>query len=169
MGRVRQQVARRPAFNDPAGVHDGCLIGDFTDHADVMRNENQAHVAFVLLFFEQFENLSLYRDIERRRRFVGNQHFRVQCQCHRYDDALPHSPGKLVGVVVHSAGGAGDAHSVHHLDGGQSGCPTRHSTVDAVQLANLIADRVHRIERGQRVLEHHADFAADDALALLFR
>ena len=48
---------------------------------------------------QQFEDLRLDRHVERRRRLVGDQHFRLQRQRHRDHRPLPHPAGELVRVV----------------------------------------------------------------------
>ena len=51
---------------------------------------------------QQVEHLRLDGDIERGRRFVGNQQLRSPGQRHRDHDTLFHATGQLVGVFVHT-------------------------------------------------------------------
>ena len=60
-----------------------------------------------------------------------------------------------------------DADQVEHLDGPLEGLLLVEPLVDAGHLADLAADGVHRVQRGERVLEDHGDLAAADLAALL--
>ena len=81
---------------------------------------------------------------------------RVVDQRHRDHRALPHAAGELVRVVVDPLAGLRDADPVEHLDRARPGrlLATR-LVVDPVGLDDLVADRVVRVHRGQRVLEDH--------------
>ena len=61
---------------------------------------------------EQAEDPRLNRDVERRRRFVGDQQARATGQGDRDRDALAHPAGELVRVGVQRAPRARDAHLV---------------------------------------------------------
>ena len=49
---------------------------------------------------QQFEDLRLDGHVERRRRFVGDEHGRVTGQGHGDHHALPHAAGHLVRIFV---------------------------------------------------------------------
>ena len=65
--------------------------------------------SFCAQFFNQFEDLRLNGHVQRRRRFIGDQHFRVTCQGDGDHHPLAHSAGKLVRVVVQAARRIGNA------------------------------------------------------------
>ena len=54
---------------------------------------------------QQIQYLRLNRHIQRRNRFVANQHIRLHRQTTRDGDALPLAAGKLVRVFMHRRGG----------------------------------------------------------------
>jgi hypothetical protein len=57
---VGKQGAGRGSFDDAPGIHDGNLIGAFGHHPEVVRNQNDRHMAFALHCFEQVEDLCLH-------------------------------------------------------------------------------------------------------------
>ena len=48
MGRMIQHFLRRAAFNDVAHIHDGHIVGQFTDHAHIMGNQHNRRVVVLL-------------------------------------------------------------------------------------------------------------------------
>ena len=58
---------------------------------------------------------------------------------------------------------------VQHLDGTRACRPPGHARVHAVHLGDLVADRVVRVEGGQRVLEDHRGLSAAQPPQLLVR
>ena len=57
--------------------HDGDAIGEAGDHREIMRDEDQAHAVLVDQPLQQLEDLRLGGDVERGRRLVGDQQFRL--------------------------------------------------------------------------------------------
>ncbi len=78
MQRVRKELVDRRAFDDLRSVHDRDMVGHLGDHAEVMRDEQNRHARLGLKLAQQVEDLSLDRDIERGRRFVGDKSFGEQ-------------------------------------------------------------------------------------------
>jgi hypothetical protein len=66
------------------------------DHAEVVRDQQNRQSEFALQREQQPQDLRLHGDIERRRRLVGDQQFRVAHQRHRDHHALPQAARKLV-------------------------------------------------------------------------
>ena len=69
-----------------------------------------------LQLLEQVKDLALDGDIERGRRFVGDQQLRVAGERHGDHDALAHAAGKLVRIGAQRACGRRNAHEVEQLD-----------------------------------------------------
>src|SRR4051812_32172748 len=59
VGRALVDVVDRRLLDHLAGVHDRDPVGDVGDHAHVVRDQDQAHVALVLEFGEQAHDLRL--------------------------------------------------------------------------------------------------------------
>ena len=119
--------------------------------------------------FEQLEDLSLDRDVERRRRLVGDQQLRLAGEGHRDHRALPHPAGELVRIVLEAHLRARDPDLVEQLGRAPLGLRLVHREVGLERLADLPADGQHRVERGHRVLKDHRDLAAADRAQLLVR
>ena len=65
-----------------------------------------------------------------------------------------------MGIVVGPAVWIGNAHPVHQLDRAPAGCASRQAPVGPEHLPDLVRDREHRVQGGERVLEDHRDFLA---------
>ena len=68
----RNRSPHRRLLDDPPGVHHGDAVGHLGDDAEVVRDEQQRQVELLLQLAQQVENLRLDRDVERRRRLVGD-------------------------------------------------------------------------------------------------
>jgi hypothetical protein len=64
-----------------------------------------------------------------------------------------------VRVIVDPAAGGRNANIVQQPDGALAGLALGQAQMGADGLDQLIGDRVKRIERGERILKHHADAA----------
>ena len=111
----------------------------------------------------------LHRDVERRGRFVGDQHVGAGDQHHGDHHALAHAAGDLVRIEAdRRARGRGCARraSISSAACARRACAA--AEMAAVRLGDLLADAHHRIEREFRVLQHHRDaLAAQPAKAAL--
>ena len=67
----RTRVGR--LLDDPPRVHDRDVVGAAGHNPEIVRDEHHRHEPFALLHLQQVENLRLHRDVERGRRFVGEQ------------------------------------------------------------------------------------------------
>ena len=68
-------------------------------------------------FAQQLQDLRLQRHVQRRRRLVGDQQFRLSDQRHGDQHALAHAPRELVRVVARPPRGVLDADLLKHADG----------------------------------------------------
>ena len=66
---------------------------------------------------DQLQHLRLNRDVERRRRLVGDQQLRVVGESRGDDDALAHAAGEAMRHVVVARRRVGDADLGHQGDG----------------------------------------------------
>jgi hypothetical protein len=108
---------------------------------------------------QQFEDLRLHGDVERRRRLVGNQQFGPVGQRHGDHHALPLPARKLVRI-----GGSRFRGSRMPTWSSSSRTWCRACRADLPCRCrisrNLLLDRLQRIERGHRLLEDHGDVVA---------
>ena len=144
----------------------GHFVGHFGDHAQIVRDEQDRHAAFVAQLAQQVENLGLDRHVERRRRLVGDQQLRIAGQRHRDHHPLPLPAGQLVRIRIDPLLGFGNADFAQQL---RSPASRASALVDLLmqhdRLHDLRADREHRVERRHRLLKDHADVAAANRLA----
>ena len=80
--------------------------------------------------------------------------------------ALPHAARELVRIVAEPPRRIGDAHAVERiLRRAPVACRPVSPRWSSERLLDLRADGVHRVERGHRLLEDHADVVAADGLS----
>jgi hypothetical protein len=90
--------ARRPALDDPSGVHDDDVVAEVAHHAEIMGDEQVAQSTLGLEPGEQVEDLCLHREVERADRLVADDELGVSDDrpCDRDPLALPtgEAPGE---------------------------------------------------------------------------
>ncbi len=101
----------------------------------------------------------LDRDVERRRRLVGDQDLRVAGERHRDHHPLPHPARELVRILVHPPLRRGDPDELQELDRPRARRAPREPEVAVQDLADLAPDGEDRVERRHRLLEHVRDLA----------
>ena len=94
----REDFLNRPLFHHFTCVHHQHMIGDLRHHGQAVGDEYQSHAQFPPQLRQQLEHLCLYRDIERGRRFVGDQQARVVGNRHCDHRTLPHAARQLVRI-----------------------------------------------------------------------
>ena len=159
---VVEEVVLRSALDDPARVHHHDAVGDVGDDPQVVGDEDDRRAEVGLEPPDQLEDLGLDRDVERRRRLVGDQEVGVARERHRDHHPLAHAARELVRVVVDPLLRVGDADGAEQLDRPVAGLRLGAALVRADLLGDLPADPVDRVERGHRVLEDHRDLCAAD-------
>src|SRR6185437_398644 len=87
---------------------------------------------------------------------------------HRDHHALAHAAGELVRKRARALVRVRDADALEQRGGALTGlAPGGVGLVGEDLLGDLVADAVHRVQRGHRVLEDHRDLGAADALELV--
>ena len=161
--RGRREDAVRLALLDLlAAIHHEHAVGHFGHHAHVVRDEDHAHVHFVLQPAHQLQDLRLDRHVERGRRLVGDQQRGPARQRHRDHHALPHPAGQLVRIAREHAARLRNAHEIEQPQRFRAGFGRALRLVQRDRLADLVADRKHRVQRRHRLLEDHRDVRAAD-------
>ncbi len=167
--RVGENLGGRSGLDDLALGHHADAVGDLADDAEVVGDEQHRHALAGLQLGEQFEDLRLHGDVERRRRLVGDQQFRLVGERHGDHHALALAAGKLVRIGVEPLLRLADADLVEQFQRASPRRALAHALMQAQHLADLLLDRVQRIERGHRLLEDHGDLVAAHARAAPFR
>src|SRR4030095_15919569 len=109
---------------------------------------------------QEVEDLLLDGDVKRRGRLVGDQKLWVASKRHCDHRALTHAARKLVRVLVHPLLRRGYSYVTQQLAGAAAWLVAGEPAVANQRFADLLADRVGRIERGHRLLKNHGESVA---------
>ena len=135
-----------------------------------MSDEDDGHAGLGLQLLHQIQDLGLDGHIERRGRLVADEQGRFAGQRHGDHHPLAHAAGEIVGISRETLGRLGDPHLLQHGDGGVTALGLAViGAVEAKHLHQLIADRLHRVERRHGLLKDHGDTVATHLVHLLRR
>ena len=161
LGIAEQRLDRR-LLDDLAAVHHGDAVGHLGDDAEVVGDQHDARAAIGLQLAHQVEDLRLDRDVERGGRLVGDQQLGLGGERHRDHHALRLAARELVRERLGPPRRVGDADRAQHLDRLLDAGLAAGVAVDLVDLADLHAGGVARVQAGVGLLEHHRDAVAAD-------
>ena len=168
MLRVVEDVVDRRALHHAPEVHHHHLVRHLRDHPHVVGDQHDRHAVLTLQLADQVQDLRLGGDVEGGGGLVGDQQAGAAGQGDGDHGALAQAAGQLERVGVDALLGVGDVHLSQRLDA--DGARFLLAGVGPVQpdrFQELGVDRVHRAERGHRLLEHQRDLAAADGAHLL--
>jgi hypothetical protein len=165
--RVGEQRHDVVGLHLAAGVLHDDAVGVLGDEAQVVGDQHQRHAAFALEREQQVEDLGLDGDVERGGGLVGDQQLGLAGQRHRDHHALAHAARELVRERGGAARGVGDADLFEQFQRALAARLAIQPEMHLEHLADLVADREARVQRGDRLLEDHRDVAADDRAPLL--
>jgi hypothetical protein len=111
-----------------------------------VRDQHHAHLALRLLGRQQLQDLRLHRDVQRRRRLVGQQQPRLARQRDGDHDPLAHAPRELVGIVAGPALRGGDADLAEQLYRPLVGLRLRVPEMADHRLGDLATDAQNGVE-----------------------
>ena len=171
VGMARVVIDRLGAarLDDAAGIHDVDPVGVARHDAEIVRDDDQRDVEPARQPLHQLEDLRLDGDVERGRRLVGDDQLGIAGERDGDHHPLAHAARELVRILLEAPRRIGDADHVQQLDRAPVGRRAVGALVLLQRLGDLPADGEHRIERGHRLLEHHADVAAADRAHLASR
>ena len=167
--RFVKDVIDRAGFHDGAAAHHLYLVRKSCDHTHIVRNQNDRGFQLVLQVAHDFQNLRLYRDVQRGGGLVGNQKIGAADRRHRDHHALAHAAGQFMGILLQPLAAFGNAHQFEYFDSTAFGLVARQAAVQAQGFDQLRADGQVRGERGQRVLKDHGDLGTAQFVDRLFR
>ena len=153
MLRVVEYVHGRAHLDNLARIHDRDSLRDFGDHSQIMRNQNQRKVIFFAQTVEEFEDLSLDRDVERRRRLIRNDQRWTANQRHRDHDALTHAARQVMGIIFGALFRIGNRHGLHGLYGASPGFAFRYAFMGQNRFGDLKSRRSRRDSMPSSALE----------------
>jgi hypothetical protein len=100
MERLCEQFLRSGLFDDSAGIHDGHLVRDFRDHAEVVRDQYEGHAEPFPELFQERQDLRLDRDVQSGGGFVRKDEVGIARNGHGDHDPLPHSAAELMRIFL---------------------------------------------------------------------
>ena len=161
--RIGEDVPHGPVFEHSPAAHDDDPVGDLRHHAHVVGDEQDSGAGLAPQVAQQVQDAGLHRHVERGGRLVGDQQLGPAGQRHRDHDPLPHPAREGMRMVAEAGGGVGDADEVEQPPRLRQRRGAAGLQVVAQRLGDLEADREHRVEAGERLLEDHAGRAAAQA------
>ena len=156
----RQRLGRPACLHDLAVAQDGDAVGHLGDHREIVRDEQKSHAVFVDEITQEFEDLRLQHNVERGRRFVGDQELGLERAGDRDDDALALAARQFVRIAGEREFFGRQPDPVEHFSRLRLGVGPVRPGVPADALGDLLADRLQRVQRRHRLLENHADIVA---------
>ncbi len=138
-------------LDDAAQIHHRHPIGDVLDHRQVVRHEQQRQLQLRLQFPEQVEYLCLYRDVQRRHRFVGDDEVGTEDQGPGDADPLPLTSGELMRVAA-GMGGL-QPYQLEHLPDPLATLLLVRHPVEAQSLRDRVANLSAGVKRSEGILE----------------
>ena len=176
MLRIAENVVQVARFDDLAAIHDDHVVGHVRDHAEIVGDHQQRHAQLGLQVLHEAQDLGLDGDVQRGGGLVGDQQRRPADQRHRDHRALAQAARELERIGAQRPLRVGKAHHAQHVHrervnlgaaelaaGLAAERAARPGSVQFDRLADLVAHRVQRRERGHRLLEDDGDLAAPDA------
>ncbi len=163
---VAQDLCRGALLDQLAVIQHGHAVGHVGDHAHVVRDDDHADLLFAAQLSEQVQDLRLDGYVQRGGGLVGNDDFGFAAQRQRNHHALSHAARELMGILLHAQLGLVDADLRQKLHGALFCRVVRQIQMHQHGFHQLAFDGLQRVERGQRILEDHADAPASN-LALL--
>jgi hypothetical protein len=160
MLRLAEERAGGGLLDDVTGVHHRHPLARLGHDAQVVGDEHHRRAQVGLQRSDQVEDLRLDGHVERSRRLVGDEQLGAGGQRHGDHHPLRLAARELVGVRAGPAAGIGDADPIEHLDGSFLAGLALEALVHLVDLGDLEADPVGRVQRRDRLLEDHADAVA---------
>ena len=157
MARGGENITHGAALDNTPGVHDVEALHIVGDDAEVVRDEEDGHVAFTGEFVHHAEDAALSGDVKRGGGFIGNQEAGFSGEGHGKHDALALATGESAGIGVSGAGGVRQTDIRQERKDAFAARRTRHR---GKGLGDLVADTKDRVEARHRVLEDVGDTTA---------
>jgi hypothetical protein len=158
-GAARRRSPRRPDLHHRAEIEHRDAVADGLHHGEVVADEKVGQAELALEVGQQVQHLRLHRHVERRDRFVEDQDARVGGQRPGDADALRLPAGELVRVAVEEL--LAQVHGGEDLGDRARRGRRRPCRAGSQRRLHDLADRLARVQRGDRVLEDILDLLAE--------
>jgi hypothetical protein len=168
MLRGREKRVARALLHQFAGIHHADAVGIFRHHAEVVGDQQHAHLPLGLEPAQHVEHLRLDGHVERRGRLVGDQELGLARQRHRDHHPLAQPAGQFERIAVEPARRIRHAHGIEQPARGVARGLPGEPAVQRQCLADLLAHLDDRIQRQHRLLENHRHLPAAHAPHVAF-
>ena len=153
-----EHLLGRPFLDDPAEIHHRHPVAEPPHDREIVGDEDHGQLHPVLQVDEEVDDLALDRDVQRGDAFVGDDQLRFDRQRPRDPDALALAAAERLRLAAAKRGVEPDQRQEFVDTSGD--LILRHLPVDAQHFGDRLAGGQPRVERVQRVLEHHRGLAA---------
>ena len=160
MQRRRQDVLDRAALDDLAGVHDEDVVGDVTRARKIVRDVEEGDPALLFQPQHEVQDSDPDRDVEHADRLVGEDDLRLDGERARDRHALPLPARELVRVLRRDLARRNEADGVQQLVNPLVHLRGRNDAVDPQWSLDVVANRLRRVQRPERILEDHLHLRA---------
>ena len=167
MTRIEENLLDITVFNDLSAVHDADAVGNVGNNAQVMSDVQRGEPKFLLQITDQLQDLSLNGNVQRSRRLVTDQDFRMAGQSDRNDDTLAHATGVLERELIKAVGRVLDTDALHDFNGLFFCFRLRDALMLLNDLGDLRTDCADRIQRCHRILEDRGYLGTADTFPVL--
>ena len=166
MRGVGEDLLRRALLHDTSRIHDHHVVRHLGDNAQIVGDEHDGGIDFVLQVPQQVQDLRLNGHVQRRGRLIGDDQAGAARQGHSDHDTLAHTAGQFVGEVLVNACAVSDAHHLQQPDRALAHLLLRLAllAVEGDDLVQLVADAEHGVQCGHGLLEDHGHEVAPQVL-----
>ena len=147
-------------FHHMPAVHDVDAFRIARHQPQIVRHHDDGSVGFLRNLANHLQQLRLRGHVQRGGCFVSNQNIGVRRHRHSNHDALAHTAGELLRVIVVAGFRVGDVDHLHGLNRALLRFRGRQLRVQQHVFLNLITHRQHGVEAGHWLLKNHGDSAA---------
>ena len=159
-----EHLLDRALLDDLAGVHDEDVVGDVARAGEVVRDVEERDPALLLQLEHQVQDPDADRDVEHAGRLVGERRPSARRRARaRSRRAGAGRRRARAGTSPRSRSGGTRPTLASSSCTRSSTCAARHELVDAQRPLDVVADRLDRVQRAERVLEDHLHLASGSA------
>ncbi len=168
MQRAVEHRLARPLLDRRARIHNLHFVGDAGDDAEIMGDQDHAHLEFFLQVRQEVQDLRLDGDIQGGCRLVRYDQVGPTHQCHGDHHPLTQTTRQLVRILRQTRSRGRNADLLEKEDCAFARLGFVEGDVAAIDLDQLIANGVGGIQRRHRLLKDHRHVDAAQGSHLVF-
>ena len=158
---------RRCLLHNLTAVHNNHIVRHFVYNAQIVGYEYYGGAVFALKLVHQVQYLCLNGNVQSGGRFVRYKYLGLAGKRHCYHDTLPHTAGKLMGILEQYRFGVRYLHGIEHLHRLLLRFLLAHLLVNYEGFAELTLDVEHRVQACHGLLEYNGYLIAAYGVHLL--